>query len=88
MRFTRAYKHRRPGHLFQGRIKATLVEDDVYLAAVTRYIRLNPVKMAACRRMSGCERLERLQVDPWSSYGGYAYAIRGVSPYEGSVRDF
>jgi hypothetical protein len=68
------YKHRRPGHLFQGRFKAKLVEDDVYLAAVTRYIHLNPVKIAACRRMSGGERLERLEAYPWSSYGGYAYA--------------
>src|SRR5271165_6749038 len=32
------YKHRRPGHLFQGRFQAKLVEGDVYLAAVTRYI--------------------------------------------------
>jgi putative transposase len=47
------YKHRRPGHLFQGRFKAKLVEDDVYLLAVRdRYIHLNPVKIAACRRMS------------------------------------
>ena len=46
------FKHRRPGHLFQGRFKAKLVEDDVYLLAVTRYLHLNPVKTAACRRMS------------------------------------
>ncbi len=46
------YKHRRPGHLFQGRFKAKLVEDDVYLLAVTRYIHLNPVKIAACRLLA------------------------------------
>ena len=68
------YKHRRPGHLFQGRFKAKLVEDDVYLAAVTRYIHLNPVKIAAFRRMSGGERLRYLQSFPWSSYGGYVEA--------------
>jgi REP element-mobilizing transposase RayT len=45
------YKHHRPGHLFQGRFKAKLVEDEVYLLAVTRYIHLNPAKIAACRRL-------------------------------------
>jgi len=45
------YKHHRPGHLFQGRFKANLVEDEVYRLAVTRYIHLNPVKIAACRRL-------------------------------------
>ena len=68
------YKHRRPGHLFQGRFKAKLVEDDAYLLAVTRYIHLNPVKIAACRRMNGQQRLDRLEAYPWSSYGGYAAA--------------
>ncbi len=66
------YKHRRPGHLFQGRFGAKLVEDEVYLLAVTRYIHLNPVKIAACRRLSASERLHRLEAYPWSSYGGYA----------------
>ncbi len=72
------YKHRRPGHLFQGRFKAKLVEDEVYLLAVTRYIHLNPVKIAACRRMSGQQRLERLEAYPWSSYGGYAAANKAL----------
>jgi len=38
------FKHRRPGHVFQGRFKAKLVEDDVYLPGLTRYIHLNPAK--------------------------------------------
>ncbi|NUQ64661.1 MAG: TIM barrel protein [Pirellulales bacterium] len=42
------YKHHRPGHLFQGRFKARLVEDEVYLLAVTRYVHLNLVLTAAC----------------------------------------
>ena len=65
------YKRRRPGHLFQGRFRAKLVEDEVYLLAVTRYIHLNPVKVAACRPLNAAERLERLEGYPWSSYGGY-----------------
>ena len=72
------YKHRRPGHLFQGRFKAKLVEDEVYLMAVTRYIHLNPVKIAACRRLSAAERLSRLEAYPWSSYGGYAAASKAL----------
>jgi REP element-mobilizing transposase RayT len=70
------YKHRRPGHLFQGRFKAKLVEDEVYLLAVTRYIHLNPVKIAACQRITGQQRLDRLEAYAWSSYGGYAAATK------------
>jgi len=66
------YKHRRPGHLFQGRFKAKLVEDEVYLLAATRYIDLNPVKIVACRRMSRQQRWQHLESYAWSSYGGYA----------------
>ena len=66
------YKHRRPGHQLQGRFKAKLVEDRVYLLAVTRYIHLNPIKIAACRKLPRGERLRRLNAYRWSSYGGYA----------------
>ena len=68
------YKHRRPGHVFQGRFKAKLVEDDVYLRGLTRYIHLNPVKIAACRRLTRKQRLERLKAYRWSSYAGYVAA--------------
>jgi len=70
------YKRRRPGHLFQGRFKAKLVEDDAYLLAVTRYIHLNPVKIAACRRISRQQRLALLEGYRWSSYGGYVAAAK------------
>ena len=48
--------HRRAGHVFQGRFKARLVEDDIYLCAVTRYIHLNQVKIAAYSRMARGQR--------------------------------
>lgn len=32
------------GHLFQGRYKSCLVEDDAYFLQISRYIHLNPVK--------------------------------------------
>ena len=38
--------HRRDGSLFRGRYKAILVEANEYLAAVVRYIHLNPVEAA------------------------------------------
>lgn len=42
IRFNR--RHKRHGHLFQGRYKAFLVDKDSYLLQLTRYIHLNPVK--------------------------------------------
>lgn len=37
-------KHRRVGHVFQGRYKAILVEKDSYLLELARYVVLNPVR--------------------------------------------
>lgn len=37
-------RHRRAGHLFQGRYKAFLVEKDRYALALLRYVHENPVK--------------------------------------------
>ncbi|MBP7963898.1 MAG: transposase [Caldilineaceae bacterium] len=44
--YTRKFNHRyeRSGTLFEGRFKANLVEDDVYLRHLCRYIHANPVK--------------------------------------------
>lgn len=52
-------RHRRTGHLFQGRFKGVLVDKDSYLLELTRYVVLNPVRA----RMV----LEPRQW-PWSSY--------------------
>ena len=65
------YKHRKPGHQFEARFKAKLVQDDTYLLARTRYIHLNPIKIAACRRLSKPERAQRLEAYRWRSYAGY-----------------
>jgi len=37
-------KHKRVGHLLQGRYKAVLVQADTYAAELSRYIHLNPVR--------------------------------------------
>ncbi|MDI6891934.1 MAG: transposase [Actinomycetota bacterium] len=44
--YTQAFnkKHKRAGHLLQGRYKALLVDKDSYLLEVARYIVLNPVR--------------------------------------------
>ena len=43
-------RHRRSGHLFQGRYKAILVEKDAYLLEISRYIHLNPVRVGEVSR--------------------------------------
>ncbi|MCE5204037.1 MAG: transposase [Actinomycetia bacterium] len=52
-------RHRRTGHVFQGRFKAILVERDSYLLELARYVVLNPVRAKMVRRA---------QDWPWSSY--------------------
>src|SRR5262245_45941406 len=44
--YTQAFnrRHRRVGHLFQGRYKAFLIEKDRYALALLRYVHENPVK--------------------------------------------
>jgi REP element-mobilizing transposase RayT len=58
-------RHRRVGHLFQGRFKAHLIDSDEYLLQVARYIVLNPVR---------AHIVESAIEWPWSS----ARAMTGV----------
>lgn len=60
-------RRRRAGHLFQGRYKAEMIEDESYYWTVSRYVHLNPVRAGLV------ERPERW---PWSSYSGYADPAR------------
>ena len=59
--YTQAFnrRHRRVGHLFQGRYKAILVDKDAYLLELCRYIVLNPIRAKA---------VKRVQQWLWSSY--------------------
>lgn len=61
--YTQAFnrRHRRPGHLFQGRYKAVVVEKESHLLEVCRYVVLNPVRV----RGMGVKRPEEWV---WSSY--------------------
>lgn len=55
-------KHKRTGHLFEGRFKNVLVENDQQLIHVSRYIHLNPI-------VSGLSK--NLNDYLWSSYPSY-----------------
>ena len=65
------HRHRRSGHLFQGRFKAQVVEADSYAMTLLRYVHLNPVRPrektapvpAHCRRA--------LEEYRWSSHRAY-----------------
>ena len=59
-----AKRHQRTGHLFQGRFKAELVEDESYFWTLSRYIHLNPVRGKR-------PLVEHPRQWPWSSYPGY-----------------
>lgn len=52
-------RHRRVGHLFQGRFKAILVDSDAYLLELARYVVLNPVRAGMVKAPADW---------PWSSY--------------------
>jgi len=55
-------KHKRCGHLFQGRFKSIIVEADSYFSELTRYIHLNPIKAKIA---------DSPEKYPWSSYNAY-----------------
>ena len=61
-------RHQGSGHVFQGRFKAHLVENEVYGAEVSRYLHLNPVRTKALRQASVSARRQALRAFPWSSY--------------------
>lgn len=63
-RYTRYLNTRlqRVGHVFQGRFKAFLVDQDRYGLALVRYIHLNPLRAGMVRQASSY---------PWSSHRAY-----------------
>ena len=73
-RFNR--RHRRVGHLLQGRFKAIVVDKDSYLLELARYIVLNPVRARMVRRPKDYA---------WSSYRATA---GGASPQPWLTRDW
>lgn len=70
VRFNR--RHRRSGHLFQGRFKAHLVEKDAYARELIKYIHLNPVRPKDKRKPIPPELKNELTRYWWSSHRAYA----------------
>jgi len=89
-RFNTAYttyynlRHKRSGHLYQGRYKALLVEADEYLLELSRYIHLNPVRLDTQKDSSVEEKIKTLQNYTWSSMPGFVNPKRrnAFSHYE------
>ncbi len=70
--FTSMYNHRHNscGHVFQGRYKAFLIEDArAYVAKVTQYIHLNPVRIRSLEDVPLDIRHQAALDCLWSSYG-------------------
>lgn len=64
-------RHKRSGHLYQGRYKAILVDADSYLLELSRYIHLNPVRLKRLKESSLKEKIDVLEQYLWSSYRAY-----------------
>ena len=64
-------RHRRSGHLFQGRFKSFMVQEQAYLYRLLLYIHRNPLR---------ARLVERLAEYPWSSYRALA-GNRGGPPW-------
>jgi hypothetical protein len=61
-------EYKRVGHVFQGRYKATLVQDERYLIWVLRYTHQYPVKAGISQLVSGYN---------WSSDIFYTKGVKG-----------
>ena len=82
--YTQAFnrRHRKVGHLFQGRFKAILVDRDAYLLEVCRYVERNPVAAKIVKKphtwlWSSCRAHLGLEATPaWlDSDGLHAYVL-------------
>ena len=80
-----ARRHRHCGHLFQGRYRTELVEDETYLWVLTRYVHLNPVRAGLSATpeawiWSSCPGIfrHRDRLD-WVAYDALLAAWRGES---------
>ena len=63
-------RHHTSGHVFQGRYKAFLVEEDrAYASQVSRYIHLNPARIPSLEGTSADVLQREIRACPWSSYG-------------------
>ncbi len=66
---TKNRRDRRRRHLFQGRFKSLLVEDELYGSRVSRYVHLNPAMISSAVSKPFSDRAKQIRDYPWSSYG-------------------
>ncbi len=71
VRFNR--RNDRTGHVFQGRFKSLLVEEDEYLLPLSRYIHLNPIRTSQFKDADSKNKSEYLKKYPWSTFPGYCF---------------
>ncbi len=64
-------KYNRTGHLYQGRYKAFLIDEDNYLLEVSRYIHLNPLRMKSQKTVE--QRWRDLMMNESTSFPGYLH---------------
>jgi putative transposase len=64
-------RHTRIGHLFQGRFKSHLVDNDSYGKRLVCYIHLNPVRPKDKDQLIPLNRWEKCETYPWSSHIAY-----------------
>lgn len=90
-------RHRRAGHLFQGRFKACIVEDDHGWQQVARYVHLNPVRLGRLGLGKSHQRasragMERARGEKWEAfsmrYGDWGRGMRrcGLAAGEAGCR--
>ena len=72
-------RHRRIGHLYQGRFKAIVVDSDSYLLELSRYVHLNPIRIRAKTQRPQTERIREISRYRWSSLPGYLDGRRNDS---------
>jgi len=75
-------RHRRVGHLLQGRFGARLVDSDEHLLKLSRYVHLNPVQVGEMPERPVSERVRYLRGYRWSSYPAYLGQTKGLEGLE------
>lgn len=72
-------RHRRSGHLYQGRFKAVVVDRNSYLLELSRYVHLNPIRIKAKALRPDSERIREISQYRWSSLPGYVEGKKKAS---------
>lgn len=72
-------RHKRVGHVYQGRYKAFLIDAESYLQEVTRYLHLNPIRVKGKADLVVKEKKRDLEKYSWSSYVYYVGRRKGGS---------